>query len=97
MELAIRLHSLLNIITNTVIVWQDRQESGLCLALGNLIWVIGGGYRTRVEEVLFYLCNFWLLKLYFSRNMLWFFEEKKLQLKKGAVIQPSFNSLSCDC
>lgn len=42
----------------SVIAWEDREESGQCLALGNLIGVVRDGYRTKVEEVLLYLCNF---------------------------------------
>lgn len=72
MELAVRLHSLLSIITNARIAWKDREESGQCLALGNMIGVVGGGYRTRVEEVLFSLfcVIFDYLNFIFSRTML---------------------------
>lgn len=36
-----------------MIAWKDREESGQCSLLGNLIGFVGGGYRTRTEEVLF--------------------------------------------
>lgn len=76
----VRLYSFLNINTNAVIAWKDREENGQCLAPRSLVGVVGGEYRTGIEEVLFSLlwvifdylnfifqgecCNFLKIKVY---------------------------------